>query len=263
MKADDNGGALPRVHFVAKYIQSPLHPVKVTLVGAGGNGGQMLSALARIDTALKSLSHPGLHVTVWDPDTVQEPNIGRQLFSFSDLGQNKAVTLVTRFNRFYGTGWDAVPERICADSSLGNIVITCVDNVAARRLVAKMFHQGARKTANNEDRTYYWLDLGNARNTGQAILGSIPVEQPKSGRFKPVATLPALDREVSLSKVRDDDSGPSCSLAEALTKQDLFINSSLTQLAGSLLWSLFMDVAMDVRGFYINLETFKVSPIKV
>lgn len=129
------------MHFVAKYIQQPVHPVSVTLVGAGGNGGQMLSALARINTALIATGHPGLHVTVWDDDTVEEPNIGRQLFSWDDIGQNKAICLTSRFNRFYGTGWDARPERFTDDSPTGNIVITCVDNISTRLEYGKRFER--------------------------------------------------------------------------------------------------------------------------
>ena len=256
----------PGVHFIAPYLLNPVHSIRVDLIGAGGSGSQMLSCLARIDHALRELGHKGLYVRVFDPDTVETPNIGRQLYCETELGVNKAVALVSRFNAFFGTDWDARPCLWRAETDRThrpNIVISCVDNLKGRRAVAEMMTSQVPDPSAPEYTTWYWLDLGNARNTGQAILGSIPVEQPKSGRFKPVATLPALDREASLSKVRDDDSGPSCSLAEALTKQDLFINSSLTQLAGSLLWSLFMDVAMDVRGFYINLETFKVSPIKV
>ena len=260
-----NDNTLPRAHFIPSYLQAPLHPVKITLVGAGGNGSQMLSALARINIALKSLNHPGLHVTVWDPDTVEKPNIGRQLFAAGDIGQNKAVTLVSRFNRFYGTGWDAVPECITDKTEPGNIIITCVDNVAARKLVANIFRTQKKNKNNNypEENTYYWLDLGNAQHTGQAILGSISIEQPKTKKYETVPVLPTLDKEFSLSKLKDTDSGPSCSMAEALKKQDLFVNSALVQLAGSLLWSLFRDVALDIRGFYMNLETMKVQPIKV
>ncbi len=34
-----------------------------------------------------------------------QANIGRQLFSETELGQNKAVSLVTRINRFFGYAW--------------------------------------------------------------------------------------------------------------------------------------------------------------
>src|SRR5689334_7068613 len=77
--------------------------VNVALAGAGGNGSQMLSGLARLHLALLKLGHPGgLKVTVWDPDLVSESNIGRQLFYPSDIGQPKSFVLVNRYNLAYG-----------------------------------------------------------------------------------------------------------------------------------------------------------------
>ena len=90
------------------------------------------------DTALRGLGHPGLFVTAYDPDTVTEANIGRQLFSPSDIGLNKAQCLVTRMNHFFGNGWKAVPDiypAILKDTrrdNLANITITCTDNVKSR-----------------------------------------------------------------------------------------------------------------------------------
>ena len=55
---------------VEKYLLDPQHPVTVALIGAGGTGSQVLSCLVRIDMALSGLGHPGLHVTVYDPDRV-------------------------------------------------------------------------------------------------------------------------------------------------------------------------------------------------
>ena len=60
----------PYVHFVAPYFLNPVHRISIDLVGVGGSGCQMLSALARIDHALYAMGHPGLKVTAYDPDTV-------------------------------------------------------------------------------------------------------------------------------------------------------------------------------------------------
>ena len=115
--------------------------VKVHLVGCGGNGSQVLSGLARLHLSMLSLGHPGgLDVTVYDYDTVSESNVGRQLFSYADVGLNKAVVLVHRLNAYYGLDWTARPERYSRQSMYGqfgmsipDIVITCVDSAAARR----------------------------------------------------------------------------------------------------------------------------------
>jgi hypothetical protein len=66
-----------------------------------------------------------------------------------------------------------------------------------------------------------------------------------------------------LKKVNEKDSGPSCSLAEALTKQDLFINSTLAQIGMALMWKMFTKGMLEIQGAFLNLETMKVNPIKV
>ena len=64
-------------------------------------------------------------------------------------------------------------------------------------------------------------------------------------------------------KVKEKDSGPSCSLAEALEKQDLFINSTLAQLGCNILWKMFRNGMIEHQGLYLNLSTLKMNPIPV
>ena len=92
-------------NYTDNYLLKPYHPVTVFIIGAGGTGSQVITNLARMDTALQASGHPGLHVTLFDPDTVTQANIGRQLFSETELGMNKAIAAVTRINRFFGTAW--------------------------------------------------------------------------------------------------------------------------------------------------------------
>ena len=62
--------------------QYQYEPVPVTVVGAGGTGGEVMDGLARLHFALKALGHEyGLDVTLIDDDVVSESNIGRQRFS--------------------------------------------------------------------------------------------------------------------------------------------------------------------------------------
>ena len=63
--------------------------------------------------------------------------------------------------------------------------------------------------------------------------------------------------------ILEDDSGPSCSLAEALEKQDLFINSTLAQLGCNILWKMFRHGMIEHHGLYLNHATMKVNPIIV
>ena len=60
------------VHITDNYLINPANPLRVNLIGAGGTGSQMLTALARINHALLNLNHPGLFITVFDDDRISE-----------------------------------------------------------------------------------------------------------------------------------------------------------------------------------------------
>lgn len=257
-----------KVHYTHKYLRAPEHPVTVDLVGVGGTGSQMLSGLARINAALLKLGHPGLMVRAWDPDTVEDSNIGRQLFSPADLGLPKASVLVTRVNRAFGFEWQSVCEPHTGRSK-SNILITCVDTAKDRVEIGEKFMPAKSEKAHKErmapyEAPYYWLDLGNLQYTGQVILGTAgEVPQPKSTLYKTVKSLPVVTRFFNLKKIREKNQGPSCSLAEALTKQDLFINSTLAQFGCNIIWKLFREGMIRHHGCYVNLESLIVNPIKI
>lgn len=262
---------MKRVHYIDNYLLNPQHPVTVNLIGVGGTGSQVLTNLARLDVTLRALNHPGLFVTVYDPDVVTESNIGRQLFSFSDLGLNKAQCLVTRLNHFFGNDWQAVPKiypsnvHAAKDKEISNITITCTDNIKSRLDMWKIL----KAVPDNDYRDYktplYWLDFGNTQTSGQVVLGTVPekIKQPKSQQYKTVGSLKVITRYVRYARVKETDSGPSCSLAEALEKQDLFINSTLAQLGCNLLWKMFRHGMIEHQGLYLNLATMKVNPILI
>ena len=63
---------MKRIHYIDNYLINPQHPVTVNLIGAGGTGSQVLTGLARLDVTLRALGHPGLFVTLYDPDIVTE-----------------------------------------------------------------------------------------------------------------------------------------------------------------------------------------------
>lgn len=243
-------------HIVSKSLKQPHHPISVHLVGTGGTGSQVLAGLAKIHASLMALDHPGLHVTAFDPDEVSEANLGRQLFSLVDVGHNKAKVLVTRINRFYGTGWDSValPYSLHPRFARPNILITCVDSAKARIQIGELVN---RTEDGNQSyaKGLYWMDFGNSQKTGQIVLGTLSKEK--------INTLPTVLDLFDLSQINEDDQGPSCSLAEALTKQDLFINSTLANLGCNLLWKLFRENEISYHGLYLNLEMMNVNPIRI
>jgi len=106
------------------------------------------------------------------------------------------------------------------------------------------------------NRVQYWLDFGNSRTSGQVILSTLDkIKQPGSERYRPIEKLPLVTDEFRdlLTQSEQEDHTPSCSLAEALTKQDLFINSVLANCGASLLWQLFREGILFNRGFFIGV----------
>lgn len=271
------------IHYTAPYLIDPQHPVTINVIGCGGTGSQVLNSLARMNSALKALNHPGLFVRAIDPDKVSEANMGRQLFSPSDVGEAKCTVLIGRINRFFGTDWEAIPlyYNTKSEISSANITITCVDTGAARKeikaaLKAALFKKEPKSCTNfryvaNEflhpyQVPYYWIDFGNMQDRGQCVIGTIDkIKQPKESEFKCMPTLPTIDKlhPDILRDNKGDEQGPSCSLAEALNKQDLFINTNLANMGLGLLWKMFREMRLEYHGLYLNLKTMSVNPIPV
>lgn len=241
-------------------ITHTVHPnffkqvIKVVMVGAGGTGSALLPRLMQLHHALLALGHPGgLHVTVYDDDTVSESNIGRQGFFPSDVGQNKAMLLVNRLNMAWGTQWTGLPYRVSKSSRLRpDIIIGCVDTRKARAAILGCV---------SNSRAYY-LDCGNTQNSGQVVLGEIgskttlkqPDRLPSVADLFPEAVNPSLDAA---------DDAPSCSVAEALTKQSLVINMAMATAAFNLLWTMFREKKLNYSGQFINLQTGMSAPIRM
>ncbi|MCR8557369.1 PRTRC system ThiF family protein [Mucilaginibacter sp. BJC16-A38] len=270
MKKLNNGDTRTAVHIVNKEILQPYNPVTINLIGAGGTGGQVLTALARMNYALVSLNHPGLMVSVFDDDTVTRANLGRQLFTTAELGLHKSVALINRINRFFGTNWKAVTEKYDktynGDNTWATLTIGCVDTVQARVEIAQILKKLNKSMGNSRSQPLYYMDFGNSRETGQVILSTIgKIQQPESKQYRTTDTLPMVTDEFAelLAASEAVDNTPSCSLAEALTKQDLFINSALANCGASLLWQMFREGMLFNRGFFLNLKEFKTQPLKV
>jgi PRTRC genetic system ThiF family protein len=240
-----------KMHFADNYLLNPTNPITVNLIGAGGTGSHVLTRLAVINQSLVTLGHAGLFVWVFDDDVVTEANKGRQPFAEAEIGWKKVVVLINRVNRFFGTGWKAVPHKYTQryiqqhpSMAQASITISCVDNVAARFEIAGILKSCVHEENHMVNQPLYWMDFGNSRYTGQVLLATVSdIKQPVSKKFIPVGKLPFITEEFKdlLSQSEATDDTPSCSLAEALGKQDLFINSALAEAGASLLWQLFRE----------------------
>lgn len=253
-------------------------PARVAVIGAGGTGSVLLGGLAQMAVSLRALDGQGLQVAVLDDDTVSKANIGRQAFVASDVGQSKAKVIVNRINQCFGLDWHAHAKRLEAKTDWGyswrpDIYIGCVDTRAARCAIREHF----MSDMDSRNPNLLWLDCGNSMSAGQVVLGARQHRVLKpgfNGKDKqwvpPVLSqktiLPAVSDlfpetvDPSLDSVND---GPSCSLPEALRKQDLFTNRHIADAALNILWHLFRYGELEVHGAFVNLKTMRTNPIAV
>lgn len=254
------------VHYTAQYLIDPQHPVTVNVIGCGGTGSQVLSSLARMNSALKALGHPGLFVRAWDPDRVTVANMGRQLFSPVEVDEFKSAALISRINRFFGYEWEAMPEVFKAGSKNANITISCVDTGKARKEIKGALLTNELRHRDPYHVPFYWMDFGNMMDRGQVVIGTVrPIPQPKKSEFITRASLPTIDKihKSILVDKAGENQGPSCSLAEALDRQDLFINTNLANMGLAILWKMFRNLHIEAHGLYLNLQNLTVNPIKI
>ena len=151
------------------------------------------------------------------------------------------------------------------ENASANIFISCVDSVKSRFEIAEIL-KSLSNSNYYSDRSRYWLDFGNSQFSGQVLLSTIGnIRQPDSEKYETVENLPFVTEEFGelLKQSETEDDTPSCSLAEALEKQDLFINSVLAQMGSSLLWNLFRNGMTENRGFFLNLRSFQSKPIRL
>lgn len=237
--------------------------VNIVLVGAGGTGSRMLENLMNLHRAMVALGHPqGLDVVLVDDDRVSPANVGRQAFYACDIGSYKALTLINRANMAMGgqVTWTAKVGRVTAESKFddADLVIGAVDNRSARLAIMRAL----------ESRYYgdpaYWLDMGNSQSSGQVVLGQVPICRRKTDDIWRLPHIGEMYPELIDSKLdKLEDDVPSCSLAEALEKQSLFINPAVSLFASNLLWQLFTKGEIEHHGAFVNLEHMTVMPLAI
>ena len=137
---------------------------------------------------------------------------------------------MNRLNMFWGLGWKARPSAFEADSLRGiddraDLVIGCVDSRAARKTI--------EQAVTSQVGVSYWLDLGNNAASGQYVLGQ-PLNGINRRRAERLRTVAELYPEIADPSAGEDPL-PSCSAAEALERQEPFINQTLAASALAML----------------------------
>src|SRR3974377_1354090 len=225
-------------------------PIRILVGGSGGNGNAIVSGLPYLHQALLAFGHPGgLAVTLIDPDTVAETNCIRQPFCRTEIVLPKAILLTHRINLFWGLNWQGMQAQIqqLKKGSDVDFLIGCVDTRKARRAIDKWVLNS---------RVLYWLDLGNNASSGQFVLGQ-PKNSANRKRKNRLPTVAELYPEI-LKRETKEDGQPSCSAAEALTRQEPFINQSLAYQALAMLTQLLRHGSVSCQGGFCNLASGQV-----
>lgn len=230
-------------------------PIQVLVVGAGGTGSDVLVRLAKLHMQVRALGGHGFKVTVMDADNVSATNVGRQHFSPSAIGLNKAIVLCHSINLAYGLDWQAVPQNLDLNDSedwwvlkRADLVISCVDKAAFRVALCRAFRDTTTDTL--------LLDGGNGKDLGQVVLGHLG--KPRTGLRLPNV----YDLWPEMEAV-DDNDAPSCSAHEAMQKQSWPVNQTVALLMGEMLWTLLRQGWLDYHGSTFNLAPLRTQPLMI
>jgi len=228
--------------------------VNVTVVGAGGTGGYLISLLAQMDFIITRLSGGSttLAVTLYDDDTVSEYNCGRQNFFPMDIGHPKAAVLINRINAGFGLNWVAKTERFSPEciNSTNQVLFTCVDNGQMRHHIGQHFSDDKL----NES---LWIDGGNGNTDGQIILGHLG--NPTTDTRLP--NVYDLYRDLLLDTV--DEQEPSCSHAQSISRQDFGVNHQTSLLMSQMLWRLLRHGSIEHHGNFFDLSSGETNPLHI
>jgi len=107
----------------------------------------------------------------------------------------------------------------------------------------------------------YWLDLGKSASSGQFVLGQ-PKNSANSKKKDRLPTVAELYPEI-LSRDQKEDDQPSCSAAEALTRQEPFINQNLAYQALGMLTQVLRHGFLSHQGGFYNLATGQLVPMPI
>jgi molybdopterin/thiamine biosynthesis adenylyltransferase len=101
----------------------PQHDEMVMIGGAGGIGSWLAFFLARA----------GFKPMLYDFDTVEEHNLGGQLFRQADVGSPKVTAVYNIINEFVGEQINISTEAINTESPTHHFVFSAFDNMQARK----------------------------------------------------------------------------------------------------------------------------------
>lgn len=230
------------------------------IVGCGGTGGNFAGKLAQfISTAGTCCS-----ICLVDGDLVEESNISRQPFCYSDLMCNKAAALSEAIADVYGIEPFVYPHYLDCNQDLDkvfnllpkgtvyhdgnrlnivNVLVGCCDNHRCRQIMERWF---------KKQQNAIYLDSANEFSVGEVVIGIKANEKtaaPSRAYYYP---------EIMKSRVKRK-SEESCGAVNLSSPQHLATNMT----AACILLSLVSNMVQGngLKGGIVYFDTFAFSQV--
>jgi PRTRC genetic system ThiF family protein len=251
-------------------VPRPWQELEITLVGCGGTGSWLAPSLARLAAVCRQAGRK-VDLVFVDPDLVEAANVPRQNFCQAEVGVNKASALALRYGAAWGVQIPVVSSRFDGEQfgrmpvhqQEMQVIVGCVDNAAARRAIEEAVRaQNGPSVETGRPPSTWWLDCGNAAESGQVLLGSTKDRAYLRHAFEPeticrALPLPSVQRPELLEDAPEElpDADLSCAELAARNAQSLMVNQNIAAVAADYLLRLVM--VGDLRKFatYIDLPS--------
>ncbi len=230
---------------------------QIILAGCGGIGAYVAQHVGRLMRVIYE-SNKGVHLTLCDPDIVEEKNIGRQLFCDAEVGVPKAEALARRYGQAWGLNCSHVVAEFDESLILGcdqTVIVGCVDNARAR----SQMHEVLQSNEGSQLQCW-WLDCSNGRDVGRVLLGNAHSYEEMKGAFPDRKTCTALPspalqyRDLLVPREEElDESDLSCAELVARGEQSLHVNARVAVEGVITLTQLL--VTQDLKCFATEVST--------
>jgi len=252
----------------SRVVARDFRRVQIVVAGCGGTGAYVVQHIGRLMRVLYD-DQRGVNLVLADPDVVEEKNVGRQLFCDAEVGVPKAIALARRYGQAWGLNTMAYhgqyTENLLLDEMDLAILVGCVDNAAARVALHETLQRNPNRVTPNTMPHLWWLDCGNAKDTGRVCLGSAYTDHQVEGAFygKHCMALPspALQYPDLLIPQRDEQPGAdmSCAELQMANLQSLNINAAIAVQAADMLTRLLVTHDLKRYQCAVNLASGSVK----
>ena len=250
------------VDFTPTYraLLGDMEKMELYLVGAGGTGSALADSLARILYHARQKGQV-VSLTIIDPDTIDEANIGRQRYCQAEVGYAKPSSLVLRLNSAFGLDARAITQPFAPSMVLSGynspktkkLLIGCVDDYRPRQELARTVEEGGGNV--------WWLDAGNAYHSGNIYIGNavrpeqITVDEALrlcSGLPSPAVQDPAL--LAPDPPTPEPTAGLSCADLTLREEQSLMVNTMMGAIAANYCYQWVIGSEMTSLATAVTLE---------